>query len=161
MDVIRKYILETNNDLFLGNQYYTTETYRYSFHEESNSILYEADIENIDPSFRWILYLLPLGNELKETFFKMKMNIHIQQGLFLVHMKSIHFDVEITVTMNTDKMDIQDIRIDKMDFVSSYSYSFLQKRITSQIKSFVRRDVHHVIQHIHQWTVMNPVEPPQ
>ena len=167
--------METNHDLFLGNKNYTTETYQYTFEDDSNSILYEADIENTDPSFRWVLYLLP--NELKETFFRMRMKIRIQHGFFLVHMKSLHFDVEMTVTVNpdiTDKIDnihhfdnsvVQDINIHKMDLVSDdskmYSYSFIKNRVKSQIKSFVRQDFQHFIQHIHQWTMEQSVEKQQ
>ena len=170
MEVIRKYIVETNHDIFLGNKNYTTETYQYIFEDDSNSILYEADVEHTDPSFRWVLYLLPLGNELKETFFRMKMKIRIQNGLFLVHMTSIHFDVEMTVTVNPDIIDIdnidnygnssiQDVNIHKMDLFSGnsmYSYSFIKNRVKSQIKSFVCRDFHHFIQHIQKWVKHEP-----
>ena len=170
MDIIRKYILETNHDIFLGNNYYTTETYKYTF--EDDCILYEADVENTDASFRWVLYLLPISNELKETFFRMRMKIRIQNGLFLVHMKSIHenlFDVEMTVTVNPENIEkvdyysnssIQEVNIHKMDLVSInsiYSFSFLKNRVKSQMKSFVCRDFHNFIQHIQHWIMHEPV----
>ena len=167
MDVIRNYIMETNHDIFLGNKHYTTETYRYTF--EDDCILYEADIENTDASFRWVLYLLPISNELKESFFRMRMKIRIQNGLFLVHMKSIHenlFDVEMTVTVNAEKIDnysnssVQDVNIHKMDLVSINSinsFSFIKNRVKSQIKSFVCRDFHHFIKHIQEWIMHEPL----